>query len=339
PNGKNHLINKMTNWLVGLSEYRVDELKDFSRLEKEQHASISADVYQRLLLRHTVLVITIKLVQEDHRISKVGNCDEFTKKSFPDYSILDPAIKPKIDQGAVAYRLAVTDLFVEKAIAYLEKQANEYKMYGKILYVCAMITVVFGVCLSVFTHLNASDSKLHIEELSKLSEIFIENKESFFSQSIGKIQHEPKAEAAKQNTKDLVELFKIIMKDKEYLVAQVRNDMVASFVRAFTMYGMIVLTVVGFSRYGKAMLDQSERLFEKRHALRQGRLFVHLNSGELTIEELEKAFNWNQTQPNAFGEMPTDSSAPWGSVVNEVVKTSLNAMKKSKTEPEKTDKK
>lgn len=75
------------------------------------------------------------------------------------------------------------------------------------------------------------------------------------------------------------------------------------------------------------MLDQSERLFEKRHALRQGRLYVHLNDGQLSIDELEKAFNWNQSQQNAFGEIPTDASAPWGSVMTEIAKTIPEIMK------------
>jgi hypothetical protein len=92
------------------------------------------------------------------------------------------------------------------------------------------------------------------------------------------------------------------------------------FVSSFTFYGFVVLLAVTAWRFGKAMLDQSERLYEKRHAVRQGRLYVHLKDGKLNIEELEKAFLWNVSQPNAFSDISTDAKAPWGSVVNDSLK-------------------
>jgi hypothetical protein len=98
-------------------------------------------------------------------------------------------------------------------------------------------------------------------------------------------------------------------------------ELISTFTRAFTAYGMVVLAGVGFWKYSKAMLDQSERLYERRHALRQGRLFVHLNDGKLTIDQMEKAFKWNESQANAFADINTDASAPWGSVAKELAKS------------------
>ena len=56
-------------------------------------------------------------------------------------------------------------------------------------------------------------------------------------------------------------------------------------------------------RHGKANIDQAERLREKRHALRQGRLYVHLNDRRLNIDELDRAFKWNDHKDNAFSTM------------------------------------
>jgi hypothetical protein len=116
-------------------------------------------------------------------------------------------------------------------------------------------------------------------------------------------------------------------------------ELTSVFTRAFTTYGMIVLAAVGFWRYSKAMLDQAERLFERRHALRQGRLFVHLNDGKLDIEELERAFKWNESQENAFANIHTEASAPWGGVLKEfaksfpeIVKAGLQNISKGKSE-------
>jgi hypothetical protein len=93
------------------------------------------------------------------------------------------------------------------------------------------------------------------------------------------------------------------------------------FSRGFTAYGMAVLVAVMLWRYGKAMLDQCERIMERRHALRQGRLFVHLNDGHLDIDEMEKAFNWNQSQSNAFAHLKDDAQAPWGAVAKELARS------------------
>lgn len=74
-------------------------------------------------------------------------------------------------------------------------------------------------------------------------------------------------------------------------------------------------------------MDQAERLHDRRHALRQGRLFVHLRDGVLTVDEMDRAFAWNIQQPNAFGEMPTDAKAPWGSAIADLGKVLPEAVK------------
>lgn len=98
-------------------------------------------------------------------------------------------------------------------------------------------------------------------------------------------------------------------------------DLVSTFMRAFTFYGFVMLSAVALWRFGRAMFDQSERLFDRRHALRQGRLYVHLAAGKISIEEMEKAFAWNQAQANAFENLATDAKAPWGAILSELIKT------------------
>jgi hypothetical protein len=101
-----------------------------------------------------------------------------------------------------------------------------------------------------------------------------------------------------------------------------------TFSKAFTFYGMIVLLAVVLWRLGKAMLDQAERLLDRRHALRQGRLFVHLNDGELDLNGLEKAFAWNVNNGNAFGNIPTEASAPWGGLFKDVIQVVTDRLNK-----------
>jgi hypothetical protein len=167
-----------------------------------------------------------------------------------------------------AYRLAVTDLFVEKAIVCLEETSSAYRWKGLLAYILAFGFIGFGVALSVWGGPSSRNSPATLGiTLSS-------------SQQLGVL-----------------------------------------LMRSFTMYGMIVLAAVSLWRFGKAMLDQAERLMERRHALRQGRLFVHLVDGCLRVEEMEKAFNWNQSQSNAFGHMKTEAQAPLGAITAETIRS------------------
>ena len=188
------------------------------------------------------------------------------------------------------YRLAATDLFVEKAISYLEKDAAGYIFKGSSLFVLALVFLLSGIVASSYP-------------------MFIDKTKSSFGSiySMTLIGH------------DVVSVHSdswIILADK--------------FTKAFTFYGFIVLFSVICIRLGKALLDQAERLRERRHSLRQGRLYIHLSNGEVTIEELEKAFDWNVSKGNAFGNIPTEASAPWGSVIKEAIKAIPDIFKKAK---------
>jgi hypothetical protein len=97
-------------------------------------------------------------------------------------------------------------------------------------------------------------------------------------------------------------------------------NLLEHFLRAFSAYGFIVLTAVVLARGARACLDQRERLLAKRHSLRQGRLYLHLTGGRVTIDDLERAFDWNRDQHNAFTHMTTDAKAPFGAALDELIK-------------------
>jgi hypothetical protein len=241
----------------------------------ETHSDISAAVYHRLLLRAAVLG-ELETV-EQKRLSNLAPSPEVASK-LTRFEV--EKVKAEKERG---YNLAVTDLFVEKALAYLEADAERYQKKGYRLYRYARISVLIGVVLSVIgTHPHAINALL------------------------GK------------------DLFKSIA--SEILGANANGNgvwimLISNFTTSFTMYGFLVLFSVANWRYGRAFLDQAERLLERRHALRQGRLFIHLSKEALTVEDLDKAFNWNVSTHNAFANMQTEASAPWGSVLAELAKT------------------
>ena len=208
---------------------------------------------------------------------------ENDKKSFNAGPSDRPTAKDICD--AVNYRLAITDLFVEKAQYHLESRAKRYRNLGFVMYALAVSIFAAGAALAVWRMLE-SDQVMRAAQAAVTPPTLV----------------------------------------MEYST-QAWIDFLRRFVLAFTGYGFIVLTAVALVRGARACLDQRERLLTKRHSLRQGRLYLHLTGGHVTIDEMERAFNWNHEQYNAFTNMPTDTKAPWGSVVEEIVKITPELVK------------
>ena len=297
------------------------------KLRSGENFEISAQVLERLHLRHAILK-NMELVESTYDASRkyVPRVKQIvvetnSKKSAAPSSppaegnsggATEPTPKPgdpKIDREASTrtaidefrfdvdsersnrvYRLAATDLFVEKAISYLEKDAAGYIIKGTALFVFALVVLVSGVVFSAIFMFNEA--------------------------------HKSKFDSVYSAT--LVGYEILSLKSESWIA------FAGTFTKSFTFYGFVVLLAVVCLRVGKALLDQAERLRERRHSLRQGRLYIHLSNGEVTIEELEKAFDWNVSKGNAFGNIPTEASAPWGSVIKEALKAIPEAFKKAR---------
>ncbi len=197
------------------------------------------------------------------------------------------------DQSAAdrVYRLSVTDLFVEKAINLLDDQAKLYKKIGVWAFSVAMVIIVIGTIIAAI----------------QSNVIPIDGMQNYQSNNM------PVVDSKLVNSTNL----------KDYMDSQesfVMMNAFMSFVKSFTFYGLLVLSAVFLKRYGKAVLDQAERIHDRRHALRQGRLYIHLRDGSIkSVEELEQAFNWNSSQNNAFADINTEAQAPWGNALKDVV--------------------
>lgn len=135
------------------------------------------------------------------------------------------------------YRLAVSNVFVEKAQYHLEERAKSYRVWGVLLYGSALSLFAVGAVIAICKFVN----------------------------------HERLAGAG----------------------IPTREQILQVFLLASTAYGFLVLTGVACARGAQACFDQRERLLAKRHSLRQGRLYLQLKGGNVTIEELDRAFNWN----------------------------------------------
>ena len=281
----------------------VKKIKAFwQRFQNRYHTRISERTRSRLDARN-------QLVQREY---------EKTRKLFQEVDLQAHESTVQADQivssstqnadfnKKVAYHLAVTDLFVEKALAYLENQEKQYKRHGNILFILALFSITFGVIVAdcqmfpegfICKWLSAQYSGHFNSVFPPIND----NGETILSNLI----------KAKQGD-------------------ALWGFVALSVVRAFAIYGIIALIAAALLKQGKAFLDQAERIAEKMHALRQGRLFVHLRFGkEITIDDFEKAFNWNLSQENAFTNMSTESGVLSDATIKAIAEAITATVKKS----------
>ncbi|GAB6035831.1 hypothetical protein JCM15519_03900 [Fundidesulfovibrio butyratiphilus] len=203
-----------------------------------------------------------------------------------------------------AYNLAVTDLFVEKALTYLAQAERWYKRAGQSCCLFAIFVMVIGTlfAMSALVPEKFRDVAVYIA----LEHIISETDTPGGGSSV---------------KKDVVDYIKNVQNSELYSkkATESRLSFAYAFVKSFTGYGMIVGLVVALFKLGKTLLEQYEIIAERRHALRQGRLFVHLNNGKLSISELVSAFNWNSSYENAFSSFHYDAQAPMGKLSKDLV--------------------
>lgn len=222
-------FKEITRWLM--TDKKRWQINDKS------YDKVAKTVFRQLNARHAQLCRTERLthrhasLEERSRIwEKNENDKSKNSKSNRNKSELinNEDSNKKLSPNTRAYHLAVTDLFVEKALTFLAADAARYRMYGVLAYAVSFSIIFGGTGLSIWQGLIPGTPPTSDEVISPVYGLL------------------PK----------------------------------------FTKYGMIVLSAVSLWRFGKAMLDQGERLMERRHALRQGRLFVYLHEGPLTSEEM-----------------------------------------------------
>jgi uncharacterized membrane protein len=79
--------------------------------------------------------------------------------------------------------------------------------------------------------------------------------------------------------------------------------------KATGLIALILGAVYAAFSFAKAFFHEGTNLFNKRHALRFGRLYVYLYSENIVFSELERAFNWNIENSTAFKDIKIETIA------------------------------
>lgn len=78
------------------------------------------------------------------------------------------------------------------------------------------------------------------------------------------------------------------------------RHVVVGLFRSLTLGGLYVGAIVYLVFLSRALLHEMVVLYQRRHALRLGRLLVYLRPDGITVPEVLAAFNWNAEYRSAF---------------------------------------
>jgi hypothetical protein len=88
-----------------------------------------------------------------------------------------------------------------------------------------------------------------------------------------------------------------------------RSFLAIALLKSITAGGFIAGIVYFLVSLSRAFFHEGTVLFNRRHSLRFGRLFVYLMSDRMTREDLEVVFNWNAEVATAFRDIHPENIA------------------------------
>src|SRR3989338_698250 len=99
-----------------------------------------------------------------------------------------------------------------------------------------------------------------------------------------------------------------IGKDKDTI--DTTGSLIFMIIKGGAAAGLVIASAMFLMHLARALFHEATILFNRRHALRFGRLFIYLKEGEISLEDLEKAFKWNDEFSTAFKDIRIDPVAP-----------------------------
>jgi hypothetical protein len=224
--------------------------------------------------------------------------------------------------------LAATDIFVEKAQVYLTWRARFLTIAGL---AAAILSLISFICPAYYLIQDTFDRQDEEAGIVK-----VDNKPISVSRYLLKSLVTPHQKTISGSGASAVTIEKGLSKSQyEYIFY-------LSLLRGSSVGGAFI-AAAGFLIYlSRSCFHEATILYNRRHALRFGRLFVYLKmSGELfDLKELETAFKWTDEYSTAFKELKPESSGspnliPGLSSVISLLEKVVDKLNKKKKKPDK----
>lgn len=94
--------------------------------------------------------------------------------------------------------------------------------------------------------------------------------------------------------------------------------------KATTFSAFITGAVVLLMGMSKSLLHEAMVLYNRRHSLRFGRLYIYTQGGNVDLDKLSEAFQWNSEYASAFNSINTDGVSK--SLFNKLLETPVDSV-------------
>lgn len=94
------------------------------------------------------------------------------------------------------------------------------------------------------------------------------------------------------------------------------NVILLIILKSSTVAAFAVGVIVFLSKLAFALFHEATVLYNRRHALRFGRLFLYLKKGNVELKDLRDAFQWNDEFATAFKSMSMDIKTPFSKIAD-----------------------
>lgn len=127
---------------------------------------------------------------------------------------------------------------------------------------------------------------------------------------------------------------KIIVDSRPSDKANIDNaQLIIKIFSSLAIGGLVLVAAKGLLSLIRAFLHEATRLLERRHALRFGKLFFYLKLGDgfesinLTLKDIQEAFQWNKETSTAFLDMKPDVIAD--TIINQLARVPSTVLEKA----------
>jgi hypothetical protein len=212
-----------------------------------------------------------------------------------------------VGDAEIALTLAATDIFVEHAQRYLTSRGKWFLWAGAAL----MSFAVVFLCLIYYVEFHLETPFTTEKALNKQVAATVNITPNSLTPPLPpkEIQNSsrPSGSATNNQTGEDVQS----KQDPRTNRAEKRD----LYLVIFELIKLFLLTIISLSvayfglDLARACLHEGSALFQRRHALRFGKLFVYIKKKNITIDELNTAFQWHAQAETAFHEIKSDSFA------------------------------
>jgi len=120
--------------------------------------------------------------------------------------------------------------------------------------------------------------------------------------------------------------YEVILENGTNVATNSTHALILRIFQATALSAMILVSAKFLIGLGRSFFHEAESLRQRRHALRFGRLYVYLKRGDVELDKLQEAFQWNKDVYTSYLDMKPEV------VTETVIQKLIDSVTKAPTE-------